>query len=330
MNQQTSPSASDRELLDAYSEAVTAVVEQVGPSVVSIDVHRRLRTPYMPVDVEGAGSGMVVGSDGYILTNHHVVASSHALMVGFTDGRALPAKVVGTDSATDLAVIKVEAEKLPAISFGNSDQLKAGQLVIAIGNPHGLQNSVSAGVVSALQRTLRGPEGRLIENIIQTDASLNPGNSGGPLVTSRGRVVGVNAAIKPYAQGIGLALPSNTARAVAEDLIAHGHVRRAYLGIGGRTVFLPPMFQRFFSLAQQTAVGVLNVVQRGPAAAANIQAGDVILSINEQPTKTMDDLLRLLSPFKSGAEVSLDIARGGLLARRTGGRQAVSLSLGET
>lgn len=314
---------SDAELLDAYSQAVTSVIEQVGPSVVSIDIHRRLQTPYMPVDVEGAGSGMVVTAEGYIVTSHHVVDKSHSLIVGFTDGRTLPAQVIGVDSATDLAVIKVEATDLPIVRFGDSDKLKAGQLVIAIGNSHGLQNSVSTGVVSALQRTLRGPSGRLIENVIQTDASLNPGNSGGPLVTTHGRVIGVNAAIKPYAQGIGLALPANTARWVTEELITHGRVRQAYLGIAGRTVFLPPLFRRFFSLNQRTAVGVLNVVEGGPADEAEMRAGDVILSINGQPTKTMDGLLRLLSQQKSGTTIQVEIVHRGI-------RSEVELSLGET
>ncbi len=324
MNQEQNPSliSNETELLDAYSQAVTSVVERVGPSVVSIDIHKRFRTPYMPVDMEGAGSGMVVSSDGHIITNYHVVDHSHTLQARFTDGRALPAKIIGVDPPTDLAVIKVEAKELPTISFGDSDQLKAGQLVIAIGNPHGLQNSVSAGVVSAVHRTLRGPAGQLIENIIQTDASLNPGNSGGPLVTAQGRVIGVNAAVKPYAQGIGLALPANLAQWVMDEIIDHGRVRRAYLGIMGRTVWLPPFFQRFFKLKQPTAVGVIQVVKRGPAEAAQLEDGDVIVGLNEQPTKTMDDLLKLLAGKKSGEEVRLDIVRSGM-------RTDISLALGE-
>jgi len=240
----------DADLLDAYSEAVVAVVDAVGPSVVSIRTNVRAGRR----SGAGAGSGVVIASDGYVLTNSHVVHGAHDLEVSLTDGRRFAATLTGDDPGTDLAVIRVEAPALPAARFGQSARLRVGQLVIAIGNPFGFESTVSAGVVSALGRSLRSTTGRLIDNIIQTDVALNPGNSGGPLVDSRGRVVGINSAVFAMAQGISFAVPIDTATWVVPQLLARGRVSRAYLGFGGQSRPFDRRLARALGLANTRAV----------------------------------------------------------------------------
>ena len=302
------------EALDAYSRTVVGVVDTVGPAVVKITaVHRgTARTPngLVPYEAPGAGSGVIIAPDGYVLTNSHVVHNATRLEVGLADGRSYPATLVGDDPATDLAVIRVDATGLPAAPLGDSDRLRVGQLVVAIGNPLGFQATVTAGVVSALGRSLRGQSGRLIENVIQTSAPLNPGNSGGPLVDSRGRVVGINTAIIQGAQGICFAVPSSTARWVVGLLIRDGRVRRAFLGISGETRPLRPYVAREHGIDAMRGVGVVQVVSGSPADRAGVRTGDVIVSIDGAPIATVDDLQRFLGRATIGAAATLGIVRG--------------------
>jgi len=272
----------DIELLDAYSRAVTSVVDLVGPTVVSIRVRvpavnkgagrlpREWRRPYgAPEDgsgelQEGAGSGVIIAPDGYILTNDHVVADAREILVTLVDDRMFNAELVGRDPATDLALIHVSGEVLPAATLGDSTALRAGQLVIALGNPLGFSNTVSAGVVSALGRSMRSPSGRLIEQVIQSDVALNPGNSGGPLVDSRGLVVGINSAIIKPAQGISLAIPVNTAKFVIGEILGHGKVRRPHLGIEARVRPISRRSQRVLGHPSSTVIEVLRLQKDGP------------------------------------------------------------------
>ncbi len=297
---------SDIELLDAYSRAVIAVVEAVGPAVIRISAARDERSPHQL----GAGSGVVIAPDGYVLTNDHVVNATHELMATFEDGTTLAAERVGTDPATDLAIIRANGSNLPYATLGDSASLRVGQLVIAIGNPFGFQSTVSTGVVSAVGRALRSREGRLIENIVQHTAPLNPGNSGGPLVDSRGRVVGVNTAIIVMAQGIGFAIPSNTAKWVVSQLLTHGRVRRGYLGIAGQQRRLDRRITRYHQLEDDLAVEVVSVSSEGPAARAGIMQGDLIVRISDQPVTSVDDIHRFLSEWPIGEAVTLMIVRG--------------------
>ncbi len=304
-------------LLDAYSQAVIAVVEQVAPAVVSIASTRRgtVRTPRGPAqyDLPGAGSGFLITPDGYILTNSHVVHGARRLEATLADGRTLPAELVGEDPATDLAVVRVQASGLPVAELGDSDRLRVGQLVIAIGNPYGFQASVTTGVVSALGRSLRSQTGRLIENVIQTDAALNPGNSGGPLVDSRARVIGVNTAIIAGAQGMSFAIPSNTARWVAGLLIKEGRVRRAFLGITAELRPVAGRIAREQRLARGVGISVLQVAPGGPADRAGIRPGDILASIDGIPLTGIDDLHRFLSRAAIGATVTVGVVRDGRL-----------------
>jgi len=300
---------SDRELLDAYSRAVTNVVETVGPSVVAINIKQR-RAASRPGG-EGSGSGVVITPDGFVLTNNHVVENSDRLEVSLTDGRTFPAQVVGTDPATDLAVIRISDGNLPTSELGDSDLLKVGQLVIAIGNPLGFQSTVSAGVVSAVGRSLRSQAGRLIDGVIQTDVALNPGNSGGPLVDSRGRVIGINTAMIYMAQGISFAIPINTARWVVTELVMHGKVRRAYLGIGAQTRPVNRRIQHNLALNTPTVVEVVTVEKNGPAERAGLEQGDYIFSLNETQVATVDDLHRLLSKWPPGTPLNVELLRSG-------------------
>ncbi len=300
----------DRELLDAYSRAVVGVVEKVGPAVVSIGVRRNAQGPEMPGG-EGAGSGVIFTPDGFVLTNNHVVAQANEVSVTLTDGRTLPAQIIGTDPATDLAVVRVVANGLPTAELGDSDSLRVGQLAIAIGNPFGFQSTVSTGVVSALGRSLRGQSGRLIENIIQTDLPLNPGNSGGPLVDSRGRVIGINTAMISMAQNLSFALPVNTARWVATELILRGKVRRAYLGIYCRERPIGRRFQRHFNLDHPIVVEVMSVTKGGPAEAAGLHVGDLLVGISGRSLGSVDDIHRFLVRWPPGSEVVLDAIRDG-------------------
>ena len=304
-------------VLDAYSQAVVAVAERVGPAVVNITaVHRgtaRTTRGLVPFEAPGAGSGVIIAPDGYVLTNSHVVHGTTRLEVSLADGRSFPARPVGDDPATDLAVIRVAETGLPMARLGDSDRLRVGQLVIAIGNPLGFQATVTAGVVSALGRSLRSRSGRLIENVIQTDAALNPGNSGGPLVDSRGQVVGINTAIIAGAQGICFAVPVNTARWVAGLLIKEGRVRRAFLGIAGEARPLRVGSGRERGPARAAGVGVLQVVAGSPAEGAGIRPGDVIVALDETPIGSVDDLHRFLSRARIGDVVRVSVLRSGQL-----------------
>ncbi len=298
----------DLELLDAYSRAVIAVVDSVGPAVVSISGGKHQN--HTSGDQAGAGSGVVIAPDGYILTNEHVIQNASSLEVRLTDGTGLSATVIGKDPATDLAVIRANASFLPSSTLGSSDRLRVGQLTIAMGNPFGFQSTVSTGVVSALGRALRSTQGRLIENIIQHTAPLNPGNSGGPLVDSTGKVVGINTAIIAMAQGIGFAIPANTARWVVSQILTHGRVRRGFLGIAGRQRPLDRRIVRFHGLNNNFAVEVLSVESRGPAGLVGMRNGDLIVAINGASVQSVDDLHRFLSEWPIGQSVEIDIVRG--------------------
>jgi S1-C subfamily serine protease len=298
----------DVEVLDAYSQAVVSVVEAVGPAVVSIIVGRR--RPDGGVGDGGAGSGVIVAPDGYAVTNDHVVDGAGRLTATLTDGRTLDATLIGEDPSTDLALIRLNGTDLPVAAPGRSAALRVGQLVVAIGNPLGFQSTVSAGVVSALGRSLRSRTGRLIENVIQTDVALNPGNSGGPLVDSAGRVVGINTAIIAMAQGLSFAVPIDTATWVIGELLAHGRVRRAWLGLVAQNRPLDAARGRRLAIAAPTVIEIVTVEPDGPAAAAGLRAGDWLLAIDGQPTPTIDQLHRRLTTVAIGTPVAIAILRG--------------------
>lgn len=297
---------SDQELLDAYSRAVIHVVDTVGPAVVNIGVGRATRRG----EQSGAGSGVVIAPDGYILTNSHVVHGATRLTITFTDGSTRAATVVGTDPPTDLALIRTFDSGLAYAKLGDSSGLRVGQLVIAMGNPLGFESSVSTGVVSARGRALRSQDGRLIENIIQHTAPLNPGNSGGPLLNSHGAVVGINTAIIATAQGIGFAVPANTADVVLSQILQHGRVRRGFLGISARTRPLDRRLVRALTLPAEHAVEVMKLEKDGPASRAGLRTGDVIVAMNDQPVRSVDDLHRLLSEWRPGEPVRVSLLRG--------------------
>ncbi|MFN8665523.1 MAG: trypsin-like peptidase domain-containing protein [Thermomicrobiales bacterium] len=297
----------DRPLLDAYSQAVIGVVEHVGPAVVRIAGSRESPNEREPT---GLGSGVVVTPDGYILTNAHVVASLKTPQVGLADGRRTTATLLGTDPITDLAVVRAAATDLPYAELGDSAQLRVGQLVITIGNPLGFDATVSTGVLSALARAWRSRAGRLLEPILQHTAPLNPGNSGGPLVDSRGRVVGINTAIIAHAQGIGFAVPSNTAAWVLSQLLAYGRVRRAALGIAGQDRRLDRQRVRHFELSVDTAVAVADLAPNGPARQAGLRPGDLIVALDGQSIRGIDDLQRALAERALGQPVRLTVLRG--------------------
>ncbi len=299
----------DEDLLDAYSHAVVGVVEKVGPAVVSIGVKKRGRVARS--GEEGAGSGVIIAPDGFVLTNHHVVDQAEGVEVRLTDGHTFRAQIVGSDPATDLAVVRAEATGLPTAELGDSDSLRVGQLAIAIGNPLGFQSTVSTGVISALGRALRSQAGRLIENVIQTDVALNPGNSGGPLVDSRGHVIGINTAMIFMAQGISFAVPVNTAKWVVGELVTRGKVRRAHLGIAGQVRPIGRRVQRHFELKTPTAVEVVSVEQGGPAHRSGLREGDLIVAVNGQKIASVDDIHRLLTGWSDGSVLSLTILRNG-------------------
>jgi S1-C subfamily serine protease len=295
----------DQALLDAYSRAVIDVVERVGPAVVRLDVASERRR-------DGTGSGVVVAPDGLVLTNSHVVGNAARVTATTVDGRSLTARVVGDDPDTDLALVRVDAPvTLPAAALGNSKLLKRGQLVIAIGNPLGFESTVTTGVVSALGRSLRARSGRLIDDVIQTDAALNPGNSGGPLVSSHGEVVGINTALIMGAQGICFAVASNTASFVLGELVRHGRVRRAYIGIAAQQFALSRRRRHAAALTQESAVMVASIEPRSPAERAGLLAGDIILALDGIVITGADDLIRVLAGDKIGRTVELEVLHNG-------------------
>jgi S1-C subfamily serine protease len=305
--------AAETDALDAYSRTVVAVVERVGPAVVSLATTReapeRLRRRGMPA-LRGAGSGVVIAPDGFILTNSHVVRGAAQIQAGFADGKTLPAQVVGTDPHADLAVLRVPDGNLPSAELGDSTRLRAGQLVVALGNPLGFQATVTAGVISALGRTLRAENGRLIDNVIQTDAPLNPGNSGGPLVDSRGTVIGINTAVIAGSQGLCFAIPVNTAAWVAAQLMRDGRVRRAYLGLGAQTITVDRRVTVHYHLDAPTAVRITEVHPGTAADRAGLRPGDVIVRAGERPVRTLDDLLLALGHHTAGAPIEIQFIRG--------------------
>jgi S1-C subfamily serine protease len=311
-----SESTHDAGLLDAYSLAVTNAVELVRPSVVNIEVHTpagRQRSGE-PQDRRGGGSGFVFTPDGLILTNSHVVHDARRIEVTFTDGRRMPASAIGDDPASDLAVIRVDEPRmgepgLVAATLGDSQQLRVGQVAIAIGAPYGFQSTVTAGVVSALGRSLRSYSGRLIDDVIQTDASLNPGNSGGPLVDSAGHVIGVNTATILPAQGICFAIGINTAKFVASRLLRDGRIRRSYIGVSAQTVPVHRRVVRFYDLAKESGALVLSVEENSPAKRAGLRDGDVIVALEGKPVAGVDDLHRLLTDVRMGVSCNLTVLR---------------------
>ncbi len=303
----TAPGASDDDtgLLDAYSQAVAGAAQRVSPSVVNIEVFRNKGAGAAPA---GSGSGFVFTPDGFVLTNSHVVGRADRIGVTLLDGRSVQGTLVGADPHSDLAVVRIGAAGLNAAALGDSSRLRAGQVAIAIGSPYGFQCTVTAGVVSALGRSLRSQSGRLIDDVIQTDAALNPGNSGGPLVNSRGEVIGVNTAVILPAQGICFAIGINTAKYVAARLIRDGRIVRAYVGIAGMTVPLHRRMVRFYRLVRESGVMVMSV--GSPADKAGVLARDIVVAYGDAPVAAVDDLHRLLSEGQVGADAELTVIRG--------------------
>jgi S1-C subfamily serine protease len=299
------PIADDRELLDAYSTAVVEAVEAVAPAVVRVERER------------GGGSGVIFTPDGFVLTNSHVVHDARQLTVTLSDGHARRAEIVGDDPHTDLAVLRLDGSSLPCASLGDSRSLRVGQIAIAIGNPYGFHHSATAGIVSGLGRSLRARSGRLIDDVVQTDAALNPGNSGGALVTSRGDVVGITTATILPAQGLCFAVASNTARFVAMRLMSDGRVRRSYVGVGGQNASVPREHARAAGLAVASGVLVLSVEQGSPAHRAGLAEGDVIVSLADHQVAGIDDLHRLLTDERIGESLPLTLLRRGRRVRCT-------------
>jgi S1-C subfamily serine protease len=306
--------AVDTDLLDAYSRAVMSAAEQVSPSVVNIDVTHRLpdqpgTAARFPHEVRGNGSGFVFTPDGFILTNSHVVHQATKIEVTLSDGHSYRATPVGNDPDTDLAVIRIDGPRLIPARLGDSHTLQVGRLVIAIGNPFGFQCTVTAGVVSALGRSLRSRSGRLIDDLIQTDAALNPGNSGGPLVTSQGEVIGVNTAVILPAQGLCFAIAVNTAKFVASRLMRDGKIRRSYIGVAGQNVTLPRRLVRFHNLLRDSGVLVVSLDRGSPAQRADVREGDVIIGYGAQMIAGIDDLHRLLTAEQVAVQALLTVIR---------------------
>ena len=299
----------DAEALDAFSNVVVTVAEKLRPAVVNLRVGRGARG--------GSGSGVLFSPDGFLLTNHHVVQGSEKVRVRLNDGSEMSGRVVGNDPWTDLAVVQADGERFPFALLGDSARLKVGQLAVAIGSPLGFESTVTAGVISALGRTLRSVSGHLVDNIIQTDAALNPGNSGGPLVDSAGRVVGINTAVIQPAQGICFAVPINTARTILPQLLKHGRVIRGYLGLHIRQVPIAPDLARRFELSQKTGVEILMLEEDGPAQNGGLWIEDVIVAFGGNPVSTVDDLQRLLTHLPVGLPTSVIVLREGRQVERT-------------
>lgn len=307
--------ANDTALLDAYSQTVIRAAESVSPSVVHITVKKkgaalRVRSKERQ---SGSGSGFIISTEGFIVTNSHVVHGMDEIFVALPDGRNFKAELVGADPSTDLAVVRIYAPDLKAVTLGDSAKLKVGQLAIAIGNPYGFQYTVTAGVVGALGRSLRSSTGRLIDNVIQTDAALNPGNSGGPLVNSHGEVIGINTAIILPAQGICFAVASNTAKYVIGKLLTEGKVRRGFLGIGGQVVKLHQRVMSFNKLNIQSGILVQTIEPNSPASQYELLKGDVIIGFDQKPVANIDDLHRVLDEKTIGVEKTMAVLRVGKL-----------------
>ena len=312
-NSNNLPAVRDNHLLDAYSQTVSGVARNTSSAV----AHLKVRKPQQNNNRRqrrqnpdgGSGSGFIISSDGYIVTNSHVVNGATHIEATLPDGRSFKANLVGDDPATDLAVIKVDGERFPSLFFADSASLQVGQIAIAIGNPYGFQHSLTAGVVSALGRTLRSQSGRLIDDVIQTDAALNPGNSGGPLVDSRGQVIGVNTAVILPAQGICFAVAANLAQYVVGELILTGRVRRAYIGVGAQGVPLPPMVRNTIKWNHPSGVLVQTIEENGPAAKAGIRKGDVLIALDGQPVTSIDSLHKKLDEDAINKKLMLHVLR---------------------
>jgi S1-C subfamily serine protease len=303
----SAPSRDDAALLDAYSHAVTSVADAVGPAVVRVEIKNKQGRG-------GVGSGVIIAPDGLVLTNSHVVEGAKELRLTDAEGRVMEARVIGEDPDTDLALLRAGAVRdLPTAKLGDSKALKRGQLVVAIGNPLGFESTVTAGVISALGRSLRAKSGRLIEDVIQTDAALNPGNSGGPLVSSRGEVIGINTAVIMGAQGICFAVASNTAEYVLSEIIQHGRVRRGYIGIAAQTTAVPRRHARFNGIENETGATISGVEPDGPADVAGLMSLDTIVRADGVPVTGVDDLIRLLNGERIDREIAIDVLRRGQL-----------------
>lgn len=301
---------SDDLLLDAYSQAVTAVVDRVGPAVVRVEPHAAGQTA-------GMGSGVIIAPDGLVLTNSHVMQGAREATLTLADGRTITAQPIGDDPDTDLALLRAGGGGLPFATLGDSKRLKRGQVAIAIGNPLGFESTITAGVISALGRSLRARSGRLIDDVIQTDAALNPGNSGGPLVSTAGEVIGINTAMIMGAQGICFAVASNTASFVLTELIRHGRVRRASIGVAGQTVPLPRRVAQAAGLASRSGVVIVGVEPGSPAIWAGLEQGDVILALGGEPVSGVDDLVRRLNGDRIEQPIELRLLRRGELRTAT-------------
>jgi S1-C subfamily serine protease len=306
-------STTDRQLLDAYSATISGVVRHTARAVAHIHIIKKGRHPRTgkTVEMPGSGSGFVISSDGFIVTNHHVIENASSIKASFADGLDLVASLVGTDPSTDIAVLKVYKEELKPLHFANSDLLEPGQIAIAIGNPMGLQLTVTAGVVSATGRTLRANNGRLIDDIIQTDAALNPGNSGGPLVNSEGRVIGVNTAVIPSAQGLCFAVSSNLTAYVAGHLIMYGKVKRAHLGISAQMVNLTQRMIGANQLKTKTGVYIFDIMADANPDNSQLRVGDIIVEFEDKPVATVDNLHKYLSEDVVGKKIVVSVLRGG-------------------
>jgi len=308
-------SQSDEDLLDGYSRTVITAAEKVSPSVVYIEVEQPIRSrrpdaARTPPERRGSGSGFIFTPDGFILTNSHVVHGARKIEVTLSDGHKCETDLIGDDPDTDLAVIRINAPNLVPAQLGDAQRIRVGQLVIAIGNPYGFQYSVTAGVVSALGRSLRAQSGRLMDAVIQTDAALNPGNSGGPLVNSRGEVIGVNTAMILPAQGICFATSIDTAKFVASRLIRDGKVSRSYIGLAGQNVPLPRRIVRYYDLAVDSGIFVVSFEANSPARKSGLREGDIIIGFDDHPTAGIDDLHKLLTEERIGRQSSLAVIRG--------------------
>jgi S1-C subfamily serine protease len=297
---------SDEHLLDSYSQTVSGVFQKASAAVVKIDVMHEQRQAGRG---GGSGSGFVFTPDGFIITNSHVVHGAKAIEVHFIDGRKVPAHLIGDDPHTDLAVIRVNMQNLSYVELGDSNRIQVGQIAIAIGNPYGFQCTLTAGVISALGRSMRSQSGRLIEQIIQTDAALNPGNSGGPLFNSRGEVIGVNTAVILPAQGICFAIPSQTAKFIVGELLQHGRVKRGFLGIMAHNVLLPKGMVHVGKIPVESGVSIAGLDPDSPAATADVRLGDVLIAIDNNIIETVDDLHKFLTTQKIGQPVTLTIIR---------------------